>query len=75
MAKNKENLEIKDLKTRYLKNENPGRIVPLSPQNPEGKKGSKYDESRKIKVLRDFLFIFSDTRKTRKSPVWTEYRY
>ena len=32
MAKNKENLEIKDLKTRYLKNENPGRIIPLSPQ-------------------------------------------
>ena len=53
----------------------PGVRIPLSPQNPEGKKGSKYDESRKIKVLRDFLFIFSDTRKTRKSPVWTEYRY
>lgn len=42
---------------------------------PKDKKGSKYDKSRKIKVLRDFLFLFSDIRKTQKSPVWTEYRY
>ena len=49
--------------------------IPVSPQNPKDKKGSKYDKSRKIKVLRDFLFLFSDIRKTQKSPVWTEYRY
>lgn len=49
--------------------------LPLSPQNPEDKKGSKYDKSRKIKVLRDFLFLLSDIRKTRKSPVRTECRY
>ena len=49
--------------------------LPVSPQNPKDKKGSKYDKSRKIKVLRDFLFLFSDIRKTQKSPVWTEYRY
>ena len=50
-------------------------MKPLSPQNPKDKKGSKYDKSRKIKVLRDFLFSSSDIRKTQKSPVWTEYRY
>lgn len=49
--------------------------IPVSPQNPEDKKGSKYDKSRKIKVLRDFLFLLSDIRKTRKSPVRTECRY
>ena len=53
----------------------PGVRIPLSPQNPEDKKGSKYDKSRKIKVLRDFLFLLSDIRKTQKSPVRTEYRY
>ncbi len=53
----------------------PGVRIPLSPQNPKDKKGSKYDKSRKIKVLRDFLFLFSDIRKTQKTPVWTEYRY
>lgn len=41
---------------------------PLSPLNPKDKKGSKYGKSRKIKVLRDFLFLFSDTRKTQKKP-------
>ena len=45
-----------------------GLLVPLSPQNPKDKKGSKYGKSRKIKVLRDFLFLFSDTRKTQKKP-------
>ena len=33
---------------------------PVSPQNSKDKKDSKYDKSRKIKVLRDFLFLFSD---------------
>lgn len=27
---------------------------------PQRQKGSKYGKSRKIKVLRDFLFLFSD---------------
>ena len=35
-------------------------VVPVSPQNSKDKKDSKYDKSRKIKVLRDFLFLFSD---------------
>lgn len=35
-------------------------LVPVSPQNSKDKKDSKYDKSRKIKVLRDFLFLFSD---------------
>lgn len=34
--------------------------VPVSPQNSKDKKDSKYDKSRKIKVLRGFLFLFSD---------------
>ena len=33
------------------------------------------DKSRKIKVLRDFRFLLSDIRKTRKSPVRTKSRY
>ena len=32
----------------------------VSPQNSKDKKDSKYDKSRKIKVLRGFLFLFSD---------------
>ena len=32
----------------------------IYPQNSKDKKDSKYDKSRKIKVLRDFLFLFSD---------------
>lgn len=35
-------------------------MEPVSPQNSKDKKDSKYDKSRKIKVLRDFLFLFSD---------------
>lgn len=42
--------------------------------NPRRQEGAKYSKFRKIKVLRNFLFLFSDTRKIRKSPVWTVSR-
>lgn len=43
-------------------------VIVLSAEPRRQKKGSKYNKSRKIKVLRDFLFLLSDIRKTRKAP-------
>ena len=63
------------LESSYTSQAYQGFESPSLRKTSKTKKGSKYDKSRKIKVLRDFLFLLSDIRKTRKSPVRTEYRY